>query len=128
MAQNKMYYLAQAAHELAPTGGLHGVGPFQTIPTTPEGIGNKIATVISQVIGLLSIVAIIWFVLQLVLAGITIISAGGNKEKIAETQKRITYSALGLLVALLATFLVAILSYIFNIDFLNLGSILEKLR
>ena len=128
MVQNKMYYLAQAAHELAPDDGLHGVGPFQNIPTTTEGIGNKIATVISQVIGLLSIVAIIWFVLQLVLAGITIISAGGNKEKIAETQKRITYSTLGLLVALLATFLIAILSYIFNIDFLNLGSILEKLR
>jgi len=125
----KFFSVFAKEYNLAPSEGLRGPGPFQDIPKTTSGIGDKIGNIFSKAIGLLSVVAIIWFLIQLILAGINFISAGGNKEKMAEAQKRITQSAFGLIVVLTATAMVAFLGYILGgINFLDLGGLLELLE
>jgi hypothetical protein len=91
-------------------------------------IGDQIAETISTVIGILTILAIIWFMIEFVVSGFLLISSSGDQEKTAEAKKRLTQSLTGLVFVLGAIFLFTIISYIANFDFLNVGQIINKLN
>ncbi len=110
---------------IAPTGGLVGPGP--TAPTTSSGIGESLAHIVSVVIGLFTLVAGLWFLFQLILGGYSYMSAGGNKEKAQAASQKITQALTGLVIVILAIFVVNLLGYILNIDFLNIGEAIQNL-
>jgi len=110
---------------IAPTGGLVGPGP--TAPTTSSGIGESLAHIVSVVIGLFTLVAGLWFLFQLILGGYSYMSAGGNKEKAQAASQKITQALTGLVIVVLAIFVVNLLGYILNIDFLNIGEAIQNL-
>ncbi len=110
---------------IAPTGGLVGPGP--TVPTTSTGIGESLAHIVSVVIGLFTLVAGLWFLFQLILGGYSYMSAGGNKEKAQAASQKITQALTGLVIVILAIFVVNLLGYILNIDFLNIGEAIQNL-
>ena len=111
--------------EIAPTSGLHGPGP--TAPATSTGVGESVAHLISVVIGLFTLVAGLWFLIQLILGGYAYMSAGGNKEKAQTASQKITQALLGLVIVVLAIFIINLLGYILNIDFLNIGKVIQTL-
>jgi len=109
--------------DLAPTGGLTGPG------IKPTGnIGEQIAGIISTVIGVLTVLAVIWFIIEFVVSGFLLISSAGDQEKTAEAKKRLTQSLMGLVIVLGAMFLFTIISYIAGIDFLNIAEYFNNLR
>ena len=118
-------FLAQREVPIAPDGGLVGPGP--TAPTTASGVGESIAHLVSVVIGLFTLVAGLWFLIQLILGGYTYMSAGGNKEKAQAASQKITQALTGLVIVILAIFVVNLLGYILNIDFLNIGEAIQNL-
>jgi len=108
--------------DLAPSGGLTGPG------IKPTGnIGEQIAGIISTVIGVLTILAVIWFIIEFIVSGFLLISSAGDQEKTAEAKKRLTQSLMGLVIVLGAMFLFTIISYIAGIDFLNIGEFINNL-
>ena len=124
MDQNNNF-LAQREVPIAPDGGLYGPGP--TAPTTSTGLGESIAHLISVVIGLFTLAAGLWFLIQLILGGYAYMSAGGNKEKAQTASQKITQALTGLVIIVLAIFVVNLLGYILNIDFLNIGEVIQSL-
>lgn len=109
--------------DLAPTGGLTGLG------IKPTGnIGEQVAGIISTVIGVLTVLAVIWFIIEFVVSGVLLISSAGDQEKTAEAKKRLTQSLMGLVIVLGAMFLFTIISYIAGIDFLNIAEYFNNLR
>ena len=118
-------FLAQREVPIAPTGGIHGPGP--TVPTTSTGVGESVAHFVSVVIGLFTLVAGLWFLIQLILGGYAYMSAGGNKEKAQTASQKITQALLGLVIVVLAIFIINLLGYILNIDFLNIGEVIQNL-
>ena len=118
-------FLAQSGVPIAPTGGLHGPGP--TVPTDSTGVGESVAHLVSVVIGLFTLVAGLWFLIQLILGGYAYMSAGGNKEKAQAASQKITQALTGLVIVILAIFVVNLLGYILNIDFLNIGEVIQSL-
>jgi len=111
--------------EIAPDGGLVGPGP--TAPATPTGLGKSTAHLISVVIGLFTLVAGLWFLIQLILGGYAYMSAGGNKEKAQTASQKISQALTGLVIVVLAIFIINLLGYILNIDFLNIGEAIQNL-
>ena len=111
--------------EIAPTGGLVGPGP--TAPADKGALGESMAHLISVVIGLFTLVAGLWFLFQLILGGYNYMSAGGNKEKAQTASQKITQALIGLVIVVLAIFIVNLLGYILNIDFLNIGEVIQNL-
>jgi hypothetical protein len=109
---------------LAPTGiGLSSPG------IVPKGnLGEQIAGIVSTVIGILTAVAVIWFIIEFIVSGFLLISSAGDQEKTAEAKKRLTQSLMGLVIVLGAMFLLTIISYIAGIDFLNIAEDLNNLR
>lgn len=92
-----------------------------------EQAGNKLNDVISSVIGFLTVVASIWFIIQFLLAGFSWISAGGDKQAVETARNKMTYAILGLIVVVAAWILAGLMGKIFGLDILNPGAALQNL-
>lgn len=92
--------------QLYPDNGLEGPGSLGK----PTGNGvSDLASIISRAIGIMTIVAIIWFVFTFVLGVIGIIGSGGDKQALESARKKITTSAIGLLVVILALVIISLI-------------------
>ena len=123
---DQIKFLADAV-DLAPTEGLVGPGPIGKPPTDVSNLGEKLSLVISALIGFLSIGAGIWFLFQTIMAGYAYMTAGSDKEKVSQARQKLTQSVIGLVVVILAIFLINFLGYILRIDFLDIAGALQKL-
>ena len=85
-----------------PTGGLDTLG---------KALSNGI-TIIIIAVAILSVIMIVW-------AGFQWSSSGGDKGKVAAARARITWSIIGLIIALAATIFVNIFGYFFGVDLLS---------
>lgn len=109
--------------ELAPPGGFRGLGKLGS-PGSEDV--NILANIISSVIGIMTISAIIWFTLKFLSGAISIISAGGDKEALAASRKKIYNAILGLVVTFAAIFVVRLMGLLLGIpNILNLGALFE---
>lgn len=100
-------------------------------PGVPVDATNPVSTlekVISSVIGFFSIVGVLWFAIQIILAGFKYISSEGDKGKIEEARKSITNGILGITITLIAIFLVSLVANLLGIkDAFNLQTQFQKL-
>lgn len=96
---------------MAPTEKLHNnllayklTGPDSAYndPQTPVNAVQNLEKIVSQVIGVLTLVAAIYFGIQIILAGFAFISAEGDKNKMEVARKRLTEGVLGLVLVVVA--------------------------
>jgi len=98
-------------------GTFKGFGPLGN----PTGTGiNQFNTVISTTIGVMTIVAIIWFVIQLITGAIGIMSAGSDKAKLEGARAKITNGIIGLIIVIAAVFVIDLIGTVFGIPFLDI--------
>lgn len=90
----------------------------------PPDIGNPLRPVeeiISRIIGILTIVGVIFFVIQIIFAGYAMMSAQGDPKKIEAARKRLTDGILGLTIVVIALGVGAFIATLLGIsDPLNL--------
>lgn len=95
---------------------------------SPYDTGASLLTkFISTAIGIMTIIAFIWFIFQFFIGAISWLGSGGDKAKLQEAQKKITTAFIGLIIVISAIFLIKIFSVIFGIDFLNLTDLINTL-
>lgn len=88
------HLIAQAAHQLP---AITGSG------ITPVGNGvTNLEKIINTSIGVLTLVAVIFFILNIIFAGYSFISSQGDEKKMVEARSKITNSVLGLLIVVIA--------------------------
>lgn len=105
-------------------GKLSGYGPLG------ENVGNGVSVFsnfLSSAIGLLTIIAGIWFIFTFFIGAIGIITAGSDKQALENSRKKIVTGIIGLVVTISAIFVVKLIGTIFGIDFLNIAGLLGKL-
>lgn len=108
-----------------------GIGPFDPCELeTGESIITKLANIISQLIGVITIFAGLWFLFQIIYAGFSWLSAGGDPEKISHSRDRITNGFLGLTIVVGALAIMGVIQFFFGIDFLlrNPADLAKQLR
>ncbi len=115
-----------ALEEVPLNGPLRGFGPLGL-----EG-GEDAPTVfnqfISTTIGLMTILAIVWFILTLLSGAIGIITAGGDKGKLETARQRITNGLIGLVVVIAAVFIVDFIGTLMGIpEILNPAEMLNRI-
>ena len=108
--------LAMGATNAKNLGKFENPGGWNNGTDAPE---TKLEKIISAIIGLITIVASLFFVIQIFLAGLGYISAGGDSGKIETAKLRMQQSAIGLGIVLLAYSVLAIVGIIMGIDLLN---------
>lgn len=111
--------------EIAPNNGFTGFG------TLGEGQGEASIGVfsdfLSKTIGLMTIIAIIWFIFTFILGAIGIITAGSDKQALEGSRKRIVNGIIGLVVTIAAIFVIQLIGYLLGFeDILNIQSMFES--
>ncbi len=98
-----------------------GTGPL----ANPTGTGIEIfSKFLSSIIGLMTIIAIIWFVFTFITGAIGVISSGGDKNSLESAKKKITTGIIGLVVVIAAIFLIKLLGFLLGIpDILNINKL-----
>lgn len=101
-----------------------GFGPLGK----PEdsGIGT-FTDFMTRTIGLMTIIAVIWFVFVIITGAIGIISSGGDKAAYESARKRITTGLIGFVAVIAAIFILDLIGTLFDIPFLNLGELFGRI-
>ena len=97
---------------IAPQGGFTGAPGGKGLLAAPgNGIG-LFATFISSTVGLMTIIAIVWFVFVFITGAIGIIGAGSDKNALESSRKKIMTGVIGLVVTIAAVFLINLIGYL----------------
>lgn len=120
-------FLAQAKIESQELGPLRGIGPLGLEGKEPSAGAGIFVNAISNIIGFLTAVAIIWFVFQFLLGAIGWISAGGDAKAVEAAKGKLTNAVVGIVIVFTALVLVSAVGALLGINILNFGIIIRDL-
>lgn len=112
--------------QIAPSGGFKGLGTLGNV-TSKSGALLTFSSFISTAIGVMTLVAFIWFVITFFTGVISIIGAGGDKQALETAKKKITTAIIGLVVTIAAIFLIEIIGQIFGINILSFSALFNEM-
>lgn len=102
--------------------GIKVTDPETSAPTQLEGI-------LSTVLSFLTIIAVIYFLIQIILAGYAFISGQGDEKKIETARKKITDGILGLTIVVIAFGVTAFLANLLGLsNVFDLNSFIESIK
>jgi hypothetical protein len=109
-------------------GTLRGLGPlgFETDAITKTNAFTLLSNTLSIIVGVLTVIAGIWFLFQIITAGYQWLISGGDKASVAAARDKLTFSLIGLVIIVMAFAIVSLVGTLFGIDFLKPASVLEK--
>jgi len=107
-------------------GTFNGIGPLGQVRTGTAGI-NTFANTLSTIIGFVTVLAGIWFMIQLIVGAFGWISAGGDKQHLDNSKKRITNAIIGLFMVVVSLAFFAVIGAFFGLDVLNIGPAITNL-
>ncbi len=107
---------------------LKGFGPLGLEENGPGEAGTIFNKFISTTIGLMSVIAFIYFTLLMITGAYGIMSAGGDKQALETARKRITSGITGVIVVIAAVFIVDFIGELIGIpNILNPAEFLNNL-
>lgn len=110
---------------LAQTYKLEGLG---IKPTGGEGSVTQLEKIISSAIGLMTVFGVIFFTVQIILAGFSMMTSQGDPKELETGKKRLTNNVLGLAIIVLAYGLGALITNLLGIkDIFNLQTIFKPI-
>lgn len=119
-----MKLLAQSGIQIAPNGGYAGFGTLGK----PEGNGIPLfASFLSTAIGIMTVIAFIWFAFLFIIGAFKVMTAGGDKQKLEDGRKQIVNGIIGVGVIISAVFVISVFGYIFGVNFLDLTTLLNNI-
>lgn len=104
---------------ISPNGGFRGQGPLGLEGQTNEASVPIFNQVISTTIGVISAIAFIFFTINVLLGAFSILTAGSDKNKVAEARKKITNNVLGVVLVVAAVFIAELVGTILGVDVLR---------
>src|SRR5579859_789410 len=93
-------------------GPLQGVGP---LGTSGANAPQQFNDTLSKVIGVMTVVAFVWFTFMIIIGAIRIVGSGGDKGAVEAARKQITTGIIGIVVVVAAIFIVSLIGTILGI-------------
>lgn len=94
---------------------LKGEGPLAN-PGSAANAGVLFNSTLSKIIGVMTVVAFIWFTFQIVIGAIRIVASGGDKGAIEGARKQITTGIIGIVIVVAAIFIVSLVGQILGLN------------
>ena len=104
---------------------ISGIGQYQQANTLTSDTGSILHQFISTIITSLSVIAGLAFAIYFILGGIKWITAGDKEQTIKEARDQMVHAALGLIVVVVAYFVIGIIGSVLGIDIFSPGTILK---
>jgi len=120
--------LAQGGLQIAPNGGFKGFGPLGLENKSSSVAGFVFADFLSSAIGVITIIAIIWFVFIFITGAIGYMSAGGDKNGIESAKKKIVNGVVGIVITAFGLLIIRLIGILIGIpDILNFTTLLTNI-
>lgn len=121
LSSNALAQVPKSLHDYKITGP--GLNPVNTIDAT-----SKLEIVVSRIIGVLTIVAVIYFAIQVIFAGFALISSEGDPKKYQDARKRLTDGVIGLFIIVVSLGFAALLAKLLGLSdsIFNLNSMFKN--
>lgn len=84
------------------------------------------ADIITSIVGIISVVAIIWFVIIIITGSLSIMTAGGDKNALESAKKKISNGLIGLVGVIIGIFIVQLIGMLFGINLLNIPDLIYR--
>ena len=110
-------------------GGFGGLGPLGLEGKQLTEAPIIFAAVVSNIIGFMTVVGAIWFTFQVIIAGFTWLSSGGDKQKVADARSKLTNAIVGIVVVVLAIVIVRLVAVLLKIEVavFDIPAVVERL-
>lgn len=120
MSINNNYLADNASVPLGRFGGSgDGLGPFANINLgSPVETIKSIATLISNLVAFITIIAGLWFGFQFIMGAFAWLTSGGDKAGLESARNRMIHAFIGLLMVVAALAIVGIMGTFFGLDIL----------
>jgi len=112
--------------QIAPKDGFTGFGPLGNV-TSKSGALLTFSSFISTVVGVMTIVAFVWFVITFFTGVVSIIGSGGDKQALETAKKKISTAVIGLVITIAAIFIIEIIGQIFGINILSFTALFNQI-
>lgn len=96
--------------------GFQGIGPLGLEGKTASDSPTVFNSLITTIIGTMTVVAIIWFAIQLFTGASAIIGSGGDQQKLESARKKIFNGLIGIVVVIAAIFILDLVGQVIGID------------
>jgi len=106
MDQINKLLLAQSSYPLSGPG----------VATNKASSIGQLEKLLSSIIGILTIIGAVYFTIQIILSGFSLISSHGDPKELETGKKRLTNNVIGLAIVVLAYGLTALLTRLLGID------------
>jgi hypothetical protein len=116
-----MDLLSQVSHPIG--NALRGIGAYGLEGQQSNKSPTLFSTILTNIVGLMTLIAGIWFMFLLITGGIAWIGSGGDKGKLAEARTRMVTGVVGLTIVVAALFIAEILG-----NLVGLGDILNPVN
>src|SRR3989338_746329 len=93
-----------------------GEGPLGLEGKNPTAAGAVFGNFISKTIGIMTVVAFIWFIFVFITGAISWIGAGGDKANLENARKRIMNGLVGIVVTIAALFLFRLIGFLLGLE------------
>ncbi len=93
----------------------------------PSGVVDVFSQQFSNIIGLITVLAGVFFIVNFLIAGFEWTQAGGDTGKAEKSRQRMINAALGLLVMIIAFGIIGVIGGVFGLELLNPGSVFLQL-
>jgi len=117
---------------LGPIGGERekGFGPWGYLWEKEEiaEAAGVFTGIISNIIGVMTIVAGIWFIFQFIIGAYGYLAAGGDPKKMSDATAKITSALIGLVVIVAAYAIISLLGALLGFEILKPAKLIELLR
>jgi len=101
--------------------GLEPLGVFDDMTLTIEEALGRFNQVIENIVGILTVIAGIWFIFQFIIGGIVWLTAGNDKAKVESARAKITQGIIGLGVVIAAVFIIDLIGTLLGLEILRPG-------
>lgn len=109
-------------------GTLKAPGAFQPTAGTGAAAGaTPLESFLSVFLGFFTIIGGLMFLLYFVFGGLAWLSSGGDKGKVESARTQMTNAAIGLIIVVLAQFIIGIVSSVLGLNILNPAAALGNL-
>jgi len=113
---------------LAPPGGFRGRGPLGLEGAEPVYAGDILSNIISTSIGVMTVIAFIWFIFLLLTGALQVMTAGADKNKVEAAKAKIFNGLVGLIITISVVAILALVSTILGLSgILDLQGVIANL-
>ena len=118
-------YAQSAPHPLG--GFIRGIGAYTSTGAIDVNADAKnLEKILSTIIGFLTIVGGIFFIMYFITGALSWSTAGGKPDKVEEAKTRMTNAAIGLIIVVAAYSVIYIISKVLGLDILNVGTLIKN--